>query len=50
MGKTVTLRELMEKFHNIENAEGQMLEADSYLEKSMIICHGIEKMYVSYRK
>lgn len=50
MGKILTLNKLLEKFHNIKNAEGQKLKGDQYLERSMIIFQGIEKMYVSYHK
>lgn len=50
MDKTLTLNKLLEKFHNIKNAEGQKLKVDQYLERSMIVFQGIEKIHVSYHK
>ena len=45
----LTLKELLlhhiETFHHIERTKDEMLEADPYLERSMTICQGVEKMF-----
>lgn len=48
LAKTFTLEKLLEIFHNIESTEAKMLEADPNLERTMIICQGIEKMLAPY--
>lgn len=49
-GKNVTLKELLEMFHNIESSKNKVLEADPNLQRSMTIHHGIEKMSTPYCK
>lgn len=48
-GKIFTLKEYLELFHDIENAEDRMLEANADLERNMKICQGIKYMLTSYR-
>ena len=42
--KVFTLKEFLERFHNIESTKDKMLEADPNLEKMMTICQSREKI------
>lgn len=43
LGKTFSLKALLEVFCNIESAKDKMLETGLNLERTMVICRGIEK-------
>lgn len=47
IGKNFTLKELLEKFHDIESANNKTLIADLYLGQ-LIMCQGIKKDANSY--
>lgn len=44
LAKNFSLRKLSDLFYDIESTKNKMLAADEYLERSMPICQGIEKM------
>lgn len=48
--KTSKLKELLEIFHNIENAKGKMLEAYPNLIRNMTICQDTENKLILYCK
>ena len=48
--KALTLKEVLEIFHYTERAKDAMLEVDPYLERSMTVCQGIEKMFALCHK
>lgn len=47
--KPFTLKELLEVLHDLESTKDEMLEADSNLERNMII-QGTKRMCAQYRK
>lgn len=44
IGKTFTLKGLLELVHNIGSAKEKMLEANPNLERSMTVDHSVEKI------
>lgn len=42
---SITLKELLEIIHGIESTEDRVLAADPNLGKSMVINHGVEKIF-----